>query len=185
MSSKVEICRMASIRLGGATFTSLDESSKEARLCKLSYDFVRKAVLRRHPWNCAIKRDTPASSVTSPSFEYDYQFPFPSDCLRVLKVYSQTGDYKIEGKNILYNGDTISVVYVADIEDTEVFDDLLARAISLELAATIAIALTGNASIAADVRDEAKQALTQAKMIDGQEGSPDQFYDYDWIDGRL
>ena len=58
MPSVVEICNEAMDLLGAATITSLDENSKEARLCNRRFSTVRDAVLRSHPWNCLIKRIT-------------------------------------------------------------------------------------------------------------------------------
>lgn len=185
MVSKTEICSLASLSVGGSTFTDLDQNLKEARACKACYDSRRQNLLRKHPWNFATRRAQPASQVTSPSFEYDYQFPLPSNCLRVLKVYSQSGDYKIEGRNILYNDATIDVIYIEDIEDTDQFDPLFATALSDDIAAFIAITITGNATIAAGLADKAQKSLNEARRVDAQEGSPEQFYDFDWIDGRL
>lgn len=68
MPSVVEICNEAMDLLGAATITSLDENSKEARLCNRRFSTVRDAVLRSHPWNCAITRATLSQDGTPPSF---------------------------------------------------------------------------------------------------------------------
>jgi hypothetical protein len=52
----LEICNAALSKLGAEPITSLDGTSKGAISCKARYGACKKIVLRKHPWNCAIKR---------------------------------------------------------------------------------------------------------------------------------
>ena len=70
MPSVVDICNEAMDLLGTATIISLTQNSKEARLCNRRFDTVRDAVLRAHPWNCAIVRQQLAKNTTAPAFGF-------------------------------------------------------------------------------------------------------------------
>lgn len=181
MTSKVEICNVALINLGADTITSLTEDSKEARKCNIIYDVVRKELLRGHPWNFAIKRQQLASEVSTPAFEYDYQFNLPSDCLRALKVFDQVSEFKIEGKKIVSDDSTIKLLYIKDETDPAQFDSNFAYLLSLGIAAEIAYDITGNSQQAALMRSRYTQARREAKQWDGQEGSPQTWEDGTWL----
>ncbi|MCH8285919.1 hypothetical protein IIB79_05245 [candidate division KSB1 bacterium] len=60
MPSEVDICNQAIGRCGAKDYISslADKDSENARLCNTFFDSVRDAVLRSHPWNCAIQRKT-------------------------------------------------------------------------------------------------------------------------------
>jgi len=55
-TSSLEICNIALLKIGADSITALSDANKRARLCTLLYDFMRKKLLRAHPWNFAIKR---------------------------------------------------------------------------------------------------------------------------------
>lgn len=63
MLTNIEVCNKALLMLGAQTIGSFpDVSTDRGRLVSALYDQARKAVLRAHPWNCAIKE----VSLTSP-----------------------------------------------------------------------------------------------------------------------
>ena len=76
MSSVVDICNEAMDLLGAATITSLDENSKEAKLCNRRFTTVRDQVLRSHPWNSAIRRATLAKDSATPASDLPISFLF-------------------------------------------------------------------------------------------------------------
>lgn len=185
MSSQVDICNRALIRLGADTITSITDNTKEARLLNILYDQVRRELLRLHPWNFAVKRVILASDPDSaPDFDFYYAFPLPSDCIRILKVANNDYSYKIENGYMLSNVDAPEVIYIADITDTSVYDSLFSTMFSLRLSSEIAYNLTNNSSLAAQLVDEYTRLKREAKLFDGQEGMPDQFDDGTWLDSR-
>ena len=118
MSTSIDICNSALIRLGASRIASLNDGSRESELCAARYPVARKAVLRKHVWKGAVGRATLNPSTTAPNFDYEYKFELPTDCIRVYLIssvpdYSYTDeDYDIEGRFILYRYDTIYLVYV-------------------------------------------------------------------------
>lgn len=185
MASQVEICNRALIRLGADTIVDITENSKEGRLCNIIYDQVRKDVLRSHPWNFAIKRAILAPDPDeAPDFDFLYYLNLPTDCLRVLTLQKGRIDYKIEGGRVLCDDDAPEIIYIADIEDTESFDSMFVSLFVNKLALELAYNLSGSASLVQLLMAENRELKIQARMSDGQEGYPDSFYDYSWIDSR-
>jgi hypothetical protein len=88
---------------------------------------VRNYVLRRHPWNCAVKRVTLSPDVTSPGFDYAFQFTLPSDYLKVLQVgeYGAEVDYRIESGKLLSDDNPCLLRYIWRNDNPATWDDLL------------------------------------------------------------
>src|SRR3989337_923448 len=88
MASNVERVNQALMYLGDKLINSLTESSTPARAANTLFGPTRNAVLRSHPWNCAIARQTLPVLAAAPDFGWDYQFTLPTDpyCLRVLAI---------------------------------------------------------------------------------------------------
>ena len=184
MASNVQICNRALIRLGADTITSLTENSKEARLCNILFDVVRKDLLRAHPWNFSIKRTSVAYSTTEPEFEFDYQYALPSDCLRVLNVHMNISNFSIEGGYLYTNDDAVDLIYIADITDTEAFDSAFTTMMSLKLAAELCYNITGNTTLVGALIDEYEKVRRESRLWDGQEGSAPTLTVYGWLDAR-
>ena len=92
MNSVVEIANAALLRIGAGLILDLDEDAKAARLCRQLYGPVRDAVLRAHPWNCALCRCDLARLATAPVFGFAHQYQLPSDCLRVIGLADEAGE---------------------------------------------------------------------------------------------
>ena len=85
-ATEVSICSNALLMLGGQPINDLSENSDRARLASNLWPAVRNYVLRRHPWNCAVKRVALAPDLTPPAFDWAFQFTLPPDFMRVLAV---------------------------------------------------------------------------------------------------
>src|SRR5262245_58854789 len=57
-ATSLVIANSALSLVGARKITSLADPSKEARECNANHDLCRRAVLREHTWNFALKRDT-------------------------------------------------------------------------------------------------------------------------------
>jgi hypothetical protein len=166
MASVVDIVNSALNLLGASTISALTDDSKNARLCNQRYEPVRNRVFRSHAWNCLTKRVQLAQDTTAPIVEYSYAYTLPSDCLRVLKIHTGVTDsiasdidYKVEGRKVKTNEGTVYLVYVALVTDPNEYDVYLQEAISHQLAADIAYAVTNNATLAARFIDATENSL--------------------------
>jgi hypothetical protein len=192
MASVVDLCNSALNLLGASTISALTDDTKNARLCNQRYEPVRNRIFRSHPWNCLIKRVQLAQDSAAPVIEFSYQYTLPSDCLRVLKIHNGTTDsiqsdleYKVEGRKIKTNEGTIYLVYVAVDTDPNNYDTYLTEAISHQLAADLAYAITNNATLANNYMARADERLREARFIDATENSVDTIEANEFTDARL
>jgi hypothetical protein len=193
MASEVEICNSALNQLGAGTILSLSENSKNGRICNARFETIRDAVLRSHPWNCAIKRQTLAQDTESPAWGFTYQYTLPSDCLRILGLENFYSDYKIEGRKVLTNDASVNIIYVYQLTDPNEMDVLLRETISAALAQDIAYAVTANSGIANQMSSKYLEKIREAKYADATEGyntdsangPVDQIISDDYINSRF
>ena len=178
MASVVNMCNSALNLLGASTIANLTDDTKNARLCNQRYEPVRNRVFRSHAWNCLHKRVQLAQNSTAPIVEYDHAYALPSDCLRVLKIHNGTTDsiasaldYKLEGRNIVTDIDTVFVIYIALDTDPNNYDTYLRESISHQLAADLCYAITNNATLANQYMTRADERLREARFIDATENS--------------
>jgi len=192
MASVVDMCNSALNLLGASTISALTDDSKNARLCNQRYESVRNRVFRSHAWNCLHKRVQLAQNSTAPVVEYDHAYALPSDCLRVLKIHNGTTDsiataldYKLEGRNIVTDQDTIFLIYIALDTDPNNYDTYLREAISHQLAADLCYAITNNAALANNYMARADERLREARFIDATENSLGVIEANEFTDARL
>jgi len=195
MTSVVEICNSAVNILGANNITALTEDSKNARLCNQRYEPLRDAVFREHTWNCLVKRVQLAQDTASPTHEYTYQYQLPSDCIRVLSLggyhdgSSSNVDggqkFKVEGRKILTDEDTVYLIYSARVADPTQYDSLLIESIVARLAAELCYAITSSTSLAVALKQDYNEKLRLARHADATEGTPDYIDSSTFINSRF
>jgi hypothetical protein len=186
-ASKTEIANSALMKIGGKLILSLDDPDKEATLCKARMDPCIKAVLRMHPWNCAMVRVSLAPTVAVPPFGYAYKFLLPGDCLRVLPLgsFATEDEFDIEDKHLLCDISAIDVIYIKNVTDVSRFDPLLDEAISAYLAWDISYSLTQSSRVRDDAFITFRSLLVTAKSANAQEGGMKVLEANTWLESRL
>lgn len=185
MTSQVDICNSALIRLGSNPIVSLVDNNDRARTVSAMYDLARRALLRSHPWNFAQIQIQLPQLVNAPTFEYQYAYQIPFDCLRVLSLYQSFSRYNVVGR-ILYTDDsTINLYYISDIQDPNQFDSMFIECLALKIAKDIGYKITANASLIQSLKSDYESTFRQAKQYDSQEDAPRQFDDGTWLDSRF
>jgi hypothetical protein len=192
MASVVNMVNSALNLLGASTITALTDDTKNARLSNQRYEPVRNRVFRSHAWNCLHKRVQLAQNSTAPVVEYDHAYALPSDCLRVLKIHNGSTDsiktdldYKLEGRNIVTDIDTVFLIYIALDTDPNNYDTYLRESISHQLAADLCYAITNNATLANQYMARADERLREARFIDATENSLGTIEANEFTDARL
>ena len=178
-TSEVQICSNALLLLGAKPINSFDDDSDRALLVSNLWPNALEAILRSHPWNCAIKRVALAPDAAAPAFDWSYQFTLPGDCLRVLSV-GEKGvpvDYEIEGRKILSDENPLYLRHVYKNDDVPSWDALLVQAAEAYMAMTCAYPITKSASMLEAMTSLWGEKLRQARTIDGQENPPEDFGD--------
>lgn len=189
--SETDIANMALMKVGAKPpIVTLTEDSDNARLCNRFFASVRDALLRGHPWNCAIHRKTITALAAAPDSDYDHQFQLPTNpwCLRILQVGAvedQPIEWRIEGRRLLCNESSVPIVYVKRITDTNEFDALLVDALVLKLAIKIVMPLTQNEKMAEWLIKELEGiSLPEARSVDAQESSVREIVADTWENSR-
>lgn len=191
--SETDIANLAVMSLGieKPIANLATDDSNEARYCRRFYAPMRDAVLRSHPWNCAIHRKTLTPLTATPDSDWDYQYQLPANphCLRVLEVgetEDQPVEWVVEGRRLLCNeGTSIKLKYIKRITDTNEFDALLVDAVALKIAIKICMPLVKDQKIKDSLVKELEMiVLPEARTIDGQEGSTQSYIVDDWERSR-
>lgn len=175
--SITDICNRALQKLGANRISSLSDGSRSARACTIAYDPRRRALLRDYVWSFAIKRATIAEDNPAPDWGKGHSYTLPSDYLRLIDDYperqSNTNDFEIEGLQIFTN--TVSplyIRYIADIQDTTLFDALFMEALAANLAAELAEELTQSNSKKQYCAQDFSASIAEAKRIGAIEKIP-------------
>lgn len=169
--SEVQICNMALGKLGERrTITSLtDQDSEPARICNTHYEHVRDMLLESHTWNFAMSRASLSLDSTSPAFEFSNAFQLPADCLRVYDLWNSESDYEVEGRLLLTDDGSAKIKYISKETNPVKFSKLFVEALATRLAAEIADQLSNSRTRRAQLLQEFKVKVKEAKMRDSQE----------------
>jgi hypothetical protein len=214
MAAKIDICNFALQEIGAKTITSLNEGTTEATQCNLRYESAKRQLLRMHLWNFAIRRASLNRLTASPIFNYSYMYSLPSDFLYSVMTGEEEGyqggvpvavndtqyvygnpsyysadKYRLEHyegvKVLVSNSSSVNLVYVADIEDAEIFDATFTELLVRLLASKIAYRITGNKSERDSHIAIFKEELALCQSIDSQEGVVDRIEVSTFLGERL
>lgn len=188
MTTAVSICSNALMMLGKSPIASLQEDNDRAKYCANLYPSLRDSLLRKHFWNCAIKRVLLSPDAVAPAYGYTAQFPLPSDFLRLMEVGRPgafIADFQLENRMILANATALPLRYVwrNDVEDN--WDVGLVETATAMMAALLAFPLVQSTSLRDSLLETATKTLREAQAIDGQENPSDTFGDeFPLLSGR-
>lgn len=175
MVDKVGLCNAALALLGDDKIDALSDLTDRAKLCNRLYDSTREAVLRAHLWKCCKKRLALSPDVTTPAFEWSYQFLLPADCIRVISIdfdgYIQP--FKVEGRYILANTNVAYCRYIFNNDDPTSYSGGLTDVMIYALAKALAYPITHSAAMRDSMNAEYTRAIVQARAADGQEDYAD------------
>jgi len=172
----VSICSNALRKLGDNPITSLTEDSNRARLCNALWEGTRDAVFRAYPWNSLMARAQLAELSTTPSFEFTSQYQLPSDCLIVRELYDYTDKWKVEGRKLLtMDSGQLDIIYTKREEDTSKYDALLVEVLVCRMAFELCEPITQNVNLTQAFYTRYKDQLAEARSLDAQESSVDEF----------
>lgn len=189
MSTEVQICNVALALLGvDNPILTLDDDSKEARLCKSNYFVIRDELLENHYWRFAMKRASLSRISTAPLWGYKYAYQLPSDLVGArLKMtdLDKRQDYKIEDGVLLSNDERVSILYVSRQVDVSKYSPAFRQAVSYALAAQLAYSMVQSSTHMQRIRAAAEDKLRAARSIDSQSDSLEDLIDDSFVDSRL
>lgn len=192
-----DIANMALTMLGQQPINSLSDTVNRAVMANARYADVRDMVLRAHPWNCAIKRDTLALNATAPEWGYSNTFSLPVDFVRLVSIEDPKQQYSIEAGNqgdtsedanelvILSDASEMKIRYVYQLTDVTKMDHTLKHAIATRLAAELAMAISGDSGKEAFMMEKYQMMLMQAQWEDSvQHNATETIHGGLWIEAR-
>jgi hypothetical protein len=185
MSARIDIVNIALTMLGADTITSLEDETPEARIMKTHYYIARDATLEAYEWSFAIDRFSPAQEVDAPAFGWSYQFPLPSNILRLLTVERVSAsafvdtnrmtrnqvDHVLENRKILTDESVIYCTGIRKVEDEGIFSNLFAHAFASKLAMMTCLVLTESNRKFEEMAAMYAGAIREAASRDGQQGT--------------
>lgn len=173
MNSKIQIINQALVQLGEAPIASLDDGSKYALIATTFWAGSVAAVLRGHPWNFAARRQVLAALSDAPPYGFARAYQLPAECLRVLEVSADS--YKIEGRQILCDDDTLTLRYISGAVNITEWDAIFCDALALHLAWKMAYPITKSEAVRDALWSAYVQVLAQGRAVDAQEEPADDF----------
>lgn len=198
-ASNVAIANLALTKLGDLRILNLTDNTKPAREVNAVFDMARDYLQRRFSWRFCIKRANLAADTSTPLWDWSYQYPIPTDCLRILQVGQwyptpdlsdliSTGgqEYVLEGKYILSNqAGPLKLRYLSRVTDPVQFDTAFDMAFSAYLAYLVAEPLTASAEQKQMAYQDYRNAVKDAVIANAIENPPESLADQTWILARL
>lgn len=152
MTSKLDIINAALMLVGAKKLMSLTTDTKSQRVANAMYDTVRNELFDKQvEWRFATARAQLVKLATNPSFGYDFQYPLPANCRRILAMVDDFGDeiefeYRREvfvatdstqTDVILTNESTVRVKFIVLRPEPSVYPAWFSNAIYVRLARLI------------------------------------------------
>lgn len=173
MISKIAICNLALAHLGQSPISSLEQKDEKARRLLLFYEPVRDEVLRTHNWAFAGAEEPLALLEKGPETA-EYTYKYPGEALFVRRVYVPAAPHKALPFREVFRPDLhcrvlcvpaaqAYVQYTRRLPDEAQFDPAFVKAFSLALAADLALPLTGDNTLAAQLLKKYAAALDEAR----------------------
>lgn len=175
--SETSICKQALGRIGALTIDNVEtDTSPQAIQCRLHYEQTRDALMRSHNWRFASGRETLTVSGTTPDFEWDFQYPLPTDFMAMKSIFEgrftaiNFRNYAIEGNLLLTNETTMEIRYTKKVTDVSEFDPLFVKLFILLLADVLIGPLAGgDPRIQKKIDDAVDNLMPSVRALDGQE----------------
>jgi len=169
MATELGIINSALIKLGVETVSAVPGTTRQGALANEQYAKIRDELLTEHPWNFAIKRALLTPTVTTPVFEFAFEYNLPADYLRVWATEFPQDFYQIEGNKLYSNYSAIKIRYIYKVTDATLFPPTFAELLSLKLAADLAYVLVQSNSLKNSLLQEYLVKLRDVRSYDGQE----------------
>lgn len=184
-ASDIEIVNRALTLLGVDPINSMSDPTKAAATANRLYNDTRSAVFRAHPWNCLVTRASLPLDAVAPVYGFSHQFVLPADFLRLLQLEDIQGQYAMESRRILYDGNVLKIKYIALLTDVPRYDTLLVDALAARLAADMAHPLLQASSTMEQMWQLYELKLREAKYVDAQENSQEVLDADYWLNSRF
>lgn len=174
--NSTDICNLALSYLGHGRIDSLDDSSEEAKACKIHYDHARRRLLLAYPCGFA-KRQEKLALRTDTLLGWAYCYSYPQQCLSVQYVYDDKHAKRKETERqefeVMTLADFAKVIgtdveeayaeYILDVKEPNAYNEEFIDALARLLAGVLAVPITGSANLESQNLQLAQQAIASAQ----------------------
>lgn len=174
MKSDTEIANAALVEVGGATITDLTtDTTTHGDIVRRFYAHTLDSMLRQYTYNFSLARQALSKDTTGPDFEFTNSFSLPVDpyCLRALEMWNSLAEWKVEGRKLLTDDDSVNLKYISRVTNPVEFDDLFTDALIFKIAANIAVPIKRDNALAVKLLEIAELKVQTARTHDSQEGT--------------
>ena len=171
--SPIDVCSRALILIGADPITSFDDGNNEALIASNMYEDIARSSLVNTRWRFATNQAILNRLSDAPTGRYDTAHQLPSGWLMTHAV--TVNDYAIEyqtyGDKVYSNAaSTDQLVLDYTYRDSEEdWPSYFTVAVEYELAVVFAIGLARDQGLAQLMSQQAIQAMTKARNLDGQQ----------------
>ncbi len=174
MVSKISICNLALAQLGQSSITSLTQEDERARKLNLFYEPVRDEVLRTHNWAFATVQE-PLTLVEEDELRPGhFLYKYPTTALFIQRIFDirapqqalsfqERYDATSQERLLEAAASQAYACYTRRMTDETQFDPAFVKAFSLALACDLAITLTGDMALAAQLMSKYQLCLEEAR----------------------
>lgn len=171
MATNTDIANRALSRLSQTQIDDIAATTVVPTIVRTHFVPLRQEMLRSHPWNFAIRREPLARTVNAPRFGPLYEFLLPPNYLMTVAAFIdmeacvKIDRYSIENNLFLGSMETANLLYVEDKEDPTDWDPSFTEAFVVMLAARCCVQIKGDAQMAMNLLQEAKQIEIPEAML--------------------
>lgn len=187
MTTSIDNCSQALVRIGAAPIAALNDGTPEGNLAGALYQSVRDALLSSYPWSFAVKHQLLNTPTTAPTTEYTTAFALPADCLRLIGLGTQERprgiDYRIRNGVIHTNATSAYLTYICR-QAENVTPPYFNAALVMRLSAEFCIPLSEDEARAETLYKLADNELKKARQVDAQQNPPSRINANTLIDAR-
>lgn len=183
----VEICNLALGRIGVTTYiASMDETSKEGRVARLLYTFVRDRVLEAVNWPFA-RGEEDLQDIGSPPNGWAYRYRTPNDCIKARQIVYESArtpvadipfniieDQANSSTAIATDISPATLIYTKRITATALFTQGFVNSFAWALAAEMVLPMAADIKLAVSCNNAYTQSLREAAALalNGQQEDP-------------
>lgn len=167
-ATKIQICNLASLKLGAPIINSLSEDSEHTVIINYVYEFMVAEVLEAHDWDFAIARSSALALAVSDPIGWSYGYAKPSGAVRIICLADDTSflpdePFAVEGDYIYTDLESAYCKYVNTVSDPSKFSQLFVDALAWRIAAEAAYRVTGKREKANEMWDGFYRSLARAE----------------------
>ena len=196
-TTPAQVCNVALLDVGQRQIIDdLEEGTPQAEACNALFGPLRNELLAKAAWKFALRRAVLVDSGETRD-EWGMAYEWPSDCLRPVRIVNlnqqpsnddivfdvelnDTGNRRL----ILTDLTPATLIYVAEIRNVGLWDDLFCKAVAAELAVRLARALPVKPALGRDLAGDARNALLEALAYNDNVVVKPRRADAEWIADR-